>query len=65
MWQALPGTAAVAVGAVEPVVSFVDRYPKETILWVFVTLTVLGLIYYMFGKWQRERGEDEATDLLG
>ena len=59
------GTAAVAVGAVEPVVSFVDRYPKETILWVFVTLTVLGLIYYMYGKWQRERGEDEATDLLG
>ena len=59
------GTGAVAVGAVEPVVAFVDRYPKDTILWVFVALTVLGMIYYMYGKWQRQKGEDDATDLLG
>lgn len=59
------GTGAVAVGAVEPVVAFVDKYPKDTILWVFVILTILGVGYYMYGKWQRTKGEDEATDLLG
>jgi len=59
------GTGAVAVGAVEPVVAFVDKYPKDTILWVFVILSILGLIYYMYGKWQRDKGEDNAVDLLG
>ena len=59
------GTGAVAVGAVEPVVAFVDKYPKDTILWVFVVLSILGFGYYMYGRWQRTKGEDEAKDLLG
>ena len=59
------GTGAVAVGAVEPVVAFVDKYPKDTILWVFVGLTFLAVAYYFYGQWQRQKGEDEATDLLG
>ena len=59
------GTGAVAVGAVEPVVAFVDKYPKDTILWVFVVLSILGVGYYMYGEWQRQKGEDEATDVLG
>ena len=59
------GTGAVAVGAVEPVVAFMDKYPKDAILWVFVVLSILGFGYYMYGRWQRTKGEDEARDLLG
>ena len=59
------GTGAVAVGAVEPVVAFVDRYPKETIAWVFALMMVFGVVYYFYGQWQRQKGEDDAVDLLG
>ena len=59
------GTAAAAIGAAEPVVKFVDRYSFNTIATVFIALTVLGVILYAYGKWERERGEDEAEDVLG
>lgn len=58
------GTAATAVGAMEPAVKFVDKYPKETIAYVFFGLLIFSVSYYYYGKWQRQKGEDEATDLL-
>ena len=61
---AVIGTAATSVGMLEPVVAFVDKYPKETIAWTFFGLLILGVICFYFGKWQRQKGEDEATDLL-
>ena len=59
------GTAAVAIGAAEPVLKVVDRYSINTIAAVFLGLTVVGIITYYWGLWQRQRGEDNATDLLG
>ena len=59
------GSAAVAIGAAEPVVRFVDKYPSNTIAIVFAGLLLFGLGLHFYGKWQRERGEDRAEDLLG
>lgn len=59
------GSAAVAIGAAEPVVKFVDKYPSNTIAAVFLLLLVMGVGLHFYGKWQRERGEDSAEDLLG
>jgi GH24 family phage-related lysozyme (muramidase) len=59
------GTAAVAIGAAEPVVRFVDKYSFNTIAIVFLGLTLLGIVTYYWGQWQRSRGEDNAEDLLG
>lgn len=59
------GSAAVAIGAAEPVVSFVERYSVNTIAIVFLGLTAIGIVTYYWGQWQREKGEDEAEDLLG
>lgn len=59
------GTAAVAIGAAEPVLKVVDRYSINTIAAVFLGLTVVGIITYYWGLWQRQRGEDNAEDLLG
>ena len=61
---AVIGTAANSVGMLEPIVAFVDRYPKETIAWTFFGLLILGVICFYFGKWQRRKGENEATELL-
>lgn len=61
---AVIGTASTAVGAMEPVVRFVDKYPKDTIAMVFVGLLIFGVIYYYYGQWQRQKGEDEAEDYL-
>ena len=61
---AVGGTAATAVGAMEPVVKFVDKYPQNTIAFVCVGLLIFSVIYYYYGLWQRQKGEDEATDLL-
>jgi hypothetical protein len=59
------GSAAVAIGAAEPVVRFVDKYPSNTIAAVFLLLLIMGVGLHFYGKWQRERGEDSAEDLLG
>ena len=59
------GTAAVAIGAAEPVLKVVDKYSVNTIAMVFLFLMILGIITFYWGKWQREKGEDEAEDLLG
>ena len=59
------GTAAVAIGAAEPVVSFVEKYPASTIAYVFAGMIGFSVVWYFYGKWQRERGEDRAEDLLG
>lgn len=59
------GAAAGIVGAAEPVVKVVDKYPAQTLGYVFAGLMLFGLIYYAYGEWQRQRGEDEAEDLLG
>lgn len=59
------GSAAAAIGAAEPVVKFVDKYPASTIAYVFFGLMLLAVVLYFYGKWERERGEDEAEDLLG
>jgi GH24 family phage-related lysozyme (muramidase) len=59
------GAAAGIVGAAEPVVKVVDKYPAQTLGYVFAGLMVFGIIYYAYGEWQRQRGEDEAEDLLG
>lgn len=61
---AVGGTAATAIGAMEPAVKFVDKYPKETIAYVFFAMLVFGVLYYYYGLWQRQKGEDEAEDLL-
>jgi GH24 family phage-related lysozyme (muramidase) len=59
------GSAAVAIGAAEPVVRFVDKYPSNTIAIVFLGLLLFGVGLHFYGKWERERGEDGAEDLLG
>ncbi len=59
------GSAAVAIGAAEPVVRFVDKYPSNTIAIVFAGLLLFGLGLHFYGKWERARGEDGAEDLLG
>jgi hypothetical protein len=59
------GAAAGIVGAAEPVVKVVDKYPAQTLGYVFAGLMLFGLLYYAYGEWQRQRGEDEAEDLLG
>ena len=61
---AVIGTAATATGAIEPVVQFVDKYPKDTIAYVFFALLIFAVVYYYYGQWQRQKGEDEAEDLL-
>lgn len=59
------GTAAVAIGAAEPVLKVVDKYSVNTIALVFIGLMALGVVTYYWGEWQRNKGEDEAEDLLG
>ena len=59
------GTAAVAIGAAEPVVKFVDKYPASTIAYVFFALMLISVVLYFYGKWERQGGENDAEDLLG
>ncbi|MCR9194500.1 MAG: hypothetical protein NXH88_07195 [Hyphomonas sp.] len=59
------GSAAVAIGAAEPVVKFVDKYPANTIALVFLFLLIIGIGLHYYGRWEREQGEDGAEDLLG
>jgi hypothetical protein len=59
------GSAAVAIGAAEPVVKFVDKYPSNTIAIVFLGLLIFGVGLHYYGRWERSKGEDGAEDLLG
>lgn len=59
------GAAAGMVGAAEPVIQVVDKYPSQTLAYVVVGLAVFAVIYFYYGKWQQQRGEDDATELLG
>lgn len=59
------GVVAEQIGAVEPVINFAEKYNMATAATVFILLGFIALAWYFLGKWQRERGEDEATDLLG
>ena len=46
------GSAAVAIGAAEPVVKFVDKYPANTIAVVFIFLLAIGVGLHYYGKWE-------------
>lgn len=59
------GSATVAIGAAEPVVKFVDKYPADTIAYVFAGLIIIGGLTIVYGKWQEQKGQDEAEDLMG
>ena len=59
------GSATVAIGAAEPVVKFVDKYPADTIAYVFAGLIIIGGLTIAYGKWQEQKGRDEAEDLMG
>ena len=58
------GMAAEYVGATEPILKVVDKYPRETLAWVIGGILVFGFFWYAIGSWQRERGEDKAEDLM-
>jgi GH24 family phage-related lysozyme (muramidase) len=62
---AVSGMIAEQVGAVEPVMKFVNAYSYSTIGIVFGGLTVFAVIYYFYGKWQEQKGRDDADTLLG
>jgi GH24 family phage-related lysozyme (muramidase) len=59
------GAAAGMVGAAEPVIRVVDKYPSQTLAYVVVGLAMFAIGYYYYGRWQERRGRDDATDLLG
>lgn len=59
------GAAAGMVGAAEPVIKVVDKYPSQTLAYVVVGLAMFAVGYYYYGRWQERRGQDDATDLLG
>ena len=59
------GAAATMTGAAEPVLNVVDKYPSQTLAWVIVGLGIFAIIYWAYGKYQQQRGEDEADTLLG
>ena len=59
------GVVAEQIGVIEPVINFAEKYNMATAATVFILLGFVAVAWYYFGKWQRQKGEDEATDLLG
>lgn len=59
------GSAATAIGAAEPIIRTVDKYPHTAIAVGFTSLLAIGVVTFFWGKWQRQKGENEATELLG
>ncbi|MEM9584776.1 MAG: lysozyme [Pseudomonadota bacterium] len=61
---AIGGMVADQVGIVEPVVAFAEKYSPAKIATVFIVLGVISIVVFYWGKWQRQKGEDEADTLL-
>lgn len=58
-------SALTIIGAAEPLIRVVDEYPRTSIGTGLVLLMIIGGITVFWGKWQRQKGELEATDVLG
>lgn len=62
---AVAGMVAEQLGAMRPIIEFAEKYSWNVIAIVFVLMIVIAFVLYQYGKWQREKGEKEAEDLLG
>lgn len=59
------GLIAEQVGVIEPAVKFASNYSMNTI-GIVLGITTLGSVgYYFYGKWQEQKGRDDADTLLG
>ena len=59
------GIVSEQAGALEPTINFFEKYSWNVIAFTFIGLMALSVVLYYLGTWLRQKGEDEATDLLG
>lgn len=59
------GLIAEQVGVIEPAVKFASNYSMNTIGIVLGITTIGSVGYYFYGKWQEQKGRDDADTLLG